>query len=369
MGRIGAAALLLLGTACGDNVGGDLPPGQGDGPNEAGSVTARYEPEVCGVIAWSPTSGVDAAQDLSVAARADGGATVLTAPLSGGTVYGFQVDPRMNMEGNAVSKLPLDNTTTFDKVTVSYIQERPVSVALSGGAAFIHMLNDTLTTAEFITKIPATAVADPTFYKAQGNLVMPVGTADGLMMYKFDDSMEPQGAKLFKSTKPVLSVTSAQLQTNMMTAWSTETECHLMINTTFEPGISTRVNAPCVDPRISVNESTGEAVLLFDSIEGIRMMPIHLTKFGNDAPVLRAHASSPRTLFDGQRHWISYLDARGDVVVGFLDENLKPVTISLGAPQPERAAFELVMMKDGPTVFSLDEGGYTAYRMCTKAIE
>jgi hypothetical protein len=152
MGRFGAAASLLFLVACGDNLGNDLEGADVNAPDEVGSVTPRYEPEVCGVIAWDPNlTGADPSQDLSVAARADGGATVLTTPLAGGTVYGFQVDPRMNMEGNTIYKLPLDNTNLFDKVTVSYIQERPVSTALADGAIFVHMLNETLTTAEYIT--------------------------------------------------------------------------------------------------------------------------------------------------------------------------------------------------------------------------
>jgi hypothetical protein len=41
--------------------------------------------------------------------------------------------------------------------------------------------------------------------------------------------------------------------------------------------------------------------------------------------------------------------------------------MSLGAPQPERSGYELIMMDGAPTVFSVDAGGYTAYRMCVEA--
>jgi hypothetical protein len=310
--------------------------------------------------------GIGAAQDLSVAARPTGGATVFATPLAGGTITGFQLDLRMKMESGIAQKLPIMNAA-FNLGMVLYIQNRPVSAAIAEDAVFIHMLDESLSSAEYITKLPATSIADPTFFYAQGNLVMPVGTKDGLYMHRFQDSLEPIDSKLFKASKPVLSVTSAQLQTYMMTVFSTETECHLLWNTTYEPGVSTKVDTACPTPRLSMNQSTGDAVVMFESVEGVRMMLTHLTMFGGDAPVIRADATAPRTLFDGERFWLSYIDVRGDVVVGFLDEKNRPVTMSLGAPQPERAGYELVLVNGQPTVFSLDDNGYTAYRMCTTA--
>lgn len=363
MGRLAASLFLLLG-ACGDNLGDgskELPDPNLD-PGAIGTPTPRFTPEVCGVMSWDQV-GLDAAQDVSVAARSGGGATVFATPLAGGAITGFQLDPRMNMETGTISKLPMSNGA-FTKGTVSYIHDRPVSAAIAEDAVFVHMLDENLSSAEYITKLPATSIGEPTFFYAQGNLVMPVGTKDGLYMHRFQDSLEPIDSKLFKSSKPVLGVTSAQLQTYMMTAFTTETECHLLWNTTYEPGVSAKVDAPCPAPRLALDESTGDAVLVFDSVDGIRLMPIHLTMFGGDAPVIRADATSPRALFDGERFWVSYLDTRGDVIVGFLDENHNPVTMSLGAPQPERAAFELLMINNAPTVVSLDENGYTAYRMC-----
>ncbi len=346
---------------------GNLPDDQAPA-GDTGMVTPRYQPQVCGVMAWDPNIGLDAAQDVSVAARPAGGATFFSAPIAGGTLTGFQLDPRMHMESPTPAKLPITNAA-FSDVTVSYLQDRPVSTALADGAVYVHMLDAQLQNPEYITKLPATAIADPTFFYAQGNLVMPVGTKDGLVMHRFvDESLEPLDSKLFMATKPVTAVTSAQLGTAMMTAYSTETECYLMVNTTFEPGASARVDRPCPSPRLSVDQSTGDAILLFDSTDGIRMMPIHITMFGGDAPVIRTGATAPRTVFDGTRFWLSYLDDRGDVIVGFLDEHNKPITMSLGAPQPERGAYELVMLNGSPTVFSMDDSGYTAYNMCVNTI-
>ena len=81
MGRFVAGALLLLG-ACGDNMvdgPGNLPDDQAPA-GDTGMVTPRYQPQVCGVMAWDPNIGLDAAQDVSVAARPAGGATFFSAP-------------------------------------------------------------------------------------------------------------------------------------------------------------------------------------------------------------------------------------------------------------------------------------------------
>jgi hypothetical protein len=325
-----------------------------------GTVAARVVPDVCGAMAWDANIPVDRALDVSVVGRDIGGATVFSAPLAGGTLFGFQVTPRM--EGNEAVKLPIDGA--FDKVTVSYVQQRPVSAAAQDGAIYLHMFDDKLVDAEYIAKVEGTALADPSFFSAGGNLVMPVATNNGLVMHRFHDSLEPIDSKLFYPTKPIQSLTAAQLDTYMMIAWSTETECYLSWNTTYEPGVLKRVDRACPNPKLAMNQATGDAILTFDSIEGVRMMPIHLTMFGGDAPVLSKTGSSPRTLFDGERFWISYLDVRGDVIVGFLDDDHKPVTMSLGAPQPERAAYELAMVNGAATVFSIDQTGYTGYRMC-----
>lgn len=366
MGRLSACLLLLLG-ACGDNVGVE---GLGAGPSEdietggTADNVPRYVPQVCGVSSWSPTV-TDPALDLSVAQRPGGGATLLNVPRSGGTLTGFNVDPRMNMEGADLTKVATD--WAFEQITVSYVENRPISTGVAAGALYLHVLGEALEDPQYITKLPANAVAEPAFYRAQGNIVMPVVTDNGLWMHRFDDSLEPLDSKHFATSGPGRSLTVAQLGTAMITAWSTDTSCHLVANSTYEPGMQASVNKPCANPRLSINQTNGEGVMLFDSAEGVRLMPIHTTMMGGDASVIRPGANSPRTVFDGTNHWVSYLDSRGDVVVGFLDVNRKPVTMSLGAPTPERTGFELVMVDGAPWVFSVDAGGYTAYRMCVEA--
>jgi len=70
-------------------------------------------------------------------------------------------------------------------------------------------------------------------------------------------------------------------------------------------------------------------------------------------------------VFDGSRYWVSYIDARGDIVVGYLDGSNHLVSMALIGPKPARDAYELVMVDNHPWVFSVDPAnGYMAHRMC-----
>jgi hypothetical protein len=363
MGRFSSILLLLL-AACGDNLTLEGPgPGPGDevSPNGNATATPRYVPSVCGVQTWSTNITGDPGMNVSVAARPDG-AAVLATPRMGGMLTGFVLDTRMNMV--STNKLAIDGL--FTHVTASFIENRMVSTAVQGGAVFMHLLDNDLTNPQYTAKLPGTHIADPAFYRIQSDLVMPIAGDNGLWLHRFDDSFEPIGSMHVAPTKPVRSFTAAQMGVAVMTAWSTDSECYMMLTSTFSGGVDTRVPVACHDPRIAVNQTTGEGVMVFDSPEGVRMMGIQTTQFGGSARVLREGTSAARTLFDGTNFWISYLDQRGDVLIGLLDGNRQLTTMSLAGEgsKPEAQAYELVMVDNNPWVFSLGNEGYTAHRMC-----
>ncbi|HEY5951751.1 MAG TPA: hypothetical protein VIV40_39925, partial [Kofleriaceae bacterium] len=326
------------------------------------SQIPHYVPAVCGVQTWSTNTTGDAGMSVSVAARPDG-ATVLAAPSAGGSLTGFVLDTRMNMVSS--NKLAIDGS--FTQVVASFVGDRLVSTAIDSGAVYLHLLDADLGNPQYTAKIPGTYLADPAFYQTQADLVMPVAGDDGLWLHRFADSFEPLDSKLVVATKPARSMAAAQMGVAMLAAWSTDTECYMMLTSTFSAGINTRVPVACPDPRLSVNQQTGEAIMVFDSVEGVRMMSIQGTQFGGDARVLRSASTSPRTLFDGNNFWVSYLDTRGDLIVGFLDGKRQLVTMSLAGPKPEEQAYEFVMVDGHPWVFSMGTDGYSAYRMCIDA--
>jgi hypothetical protein len=357
-----SSVLVLLLAACGDNLVDDDVTGRSPVDElETAGIAAdppRYLPAVCGVQSWTTNITGDAGMNVSVAPHPDG-AAVLATPRVGGSLTGFVLDTRMNMV--SVNKVAIDGA--FTQVVASYVENRLVSTAVQDGAVFTHLLDDDMGNPQFTAKLPGTFIADPAFYKTQADLVMPVAGDDGLWLHRFNASLEPVDSKLVIASNPARSLTAAQMGVAMLTAWSTDSECYIALTSTFGAGVNTRMPVACADPRISVGQG-GQAVMVFNSPDGVRMMSIQASQFGGDAHVLRGATAHPRTLFDGDRFWISYLDERGDIIAGFLDGNRKLVTMSLAGLKPEAGAYEMAMVDGAPWVFALGVEGYSAYRMC-----
>jgi len=363
MGRLSATLLLLLG-ACGDNVDGDgLKPGPNDDINPDGNSlddSPRYSAAVCGISSWKTESARNV--NLSVHQTHDGNATFLTAPLTGGTLTGFNVDTRADIMEASETKVPIDGS--FTNVSLSFVQNIPVATVISGTSIGIHQLDANFEYANQITTVKGSHVAEPTFFTANSALVMPVGGENGLEVYRFQDSLEPIDSRLFVQTAPATSFAATQLGSGFLSAWSTDTSCYLHMAQSFEPGHTGVVASPCPNPTLAYNTITNNGVMLFDGDDGVRLMTVSGTKIEGATQLLRADASSARTLFDGSNIWIAYIDRHGDIVAGFLDANHKPVTIPLGTMDPAREAFELTLVDGEPYVFSLDSSGYTAYHLC-----
>jgi hypothetical protein len=149
-----------------------------------------------------------------------------------------------------------------------------------------------------------------------------------------------------------------------LAAWTTESSCYLEVLSTMQGGESSHVNYPCSSPRVSADPATGTAKVLFEADTTIRLMNVAHGQMGGDSMLIRPRASSPRTVFDGTRHWVSYIDIRGDVVVGYLNNSNELISSALNDPRPNRQAYELAMIDGAPWVVSLDSTGYSAQRMC-----
>ncbi|HTL32959.1 MAG TPA: hypothetical protein VL326_07535 [Kofleriaceae bacterium] len=368
MGRFSSILVLLLGAAaCGDNLGPDDTSISGgtDQVDPSGNQTAtpRFVPSVCGVQTYTTNLSGDAMQ-LSVAARPQG-AVLLTTSTTGSLMSGFVLDDRMQMQ--AATKLAIDGS--FTSVVASYRNERLVSTAVQDGAVFMHLLDPDLGNPQYTAKLPGRLVSEPAFYNVQGDMVMPIAGDDGLWMGRFQDSFEPIDGKLMIPTKPARSMAAAQIGVATFVAWSTDSECYMYETSTYGAGVDTRLPVACNDPKLAVNQKTGDGVMAFNTSEGVRLMAFSNTSFGGDSALLRDSTSDPRVMFDGTNFWVSYLDTRGDILVGFLDANHNPITMSLAGPKPSSQAYDLVMIQGAPWVVSLDNGTASAYRLCVDTLE
>ena len=362
MGRFSAVLLLLL-SACTDHVMvDDNEPATGElmaVGTAMGQGVPRSVPSVCGVQTWRFQSPIDAGMNMSVAARPHG-AVVLATPRSGGLITGFEVNPQMDMV--TLDKVASDVAPT--RVVASSVGRHLVSAAVQDDSVHVHLLDDGLANAKPVAKLLGSAVAEPAFYVLDGGLVMPTVSDDGVWLHQLSHSFEPLASTHVATTQPAHSLAAAQMGSSLFTAWSTDDACHLMLSSGVSAAIDTRVRASCHEPRISVNPSTSEGVMVFDSAEGVRLMNVSATQLPGDSSVVCPETHAPRTMFDGTNFWVSYLNARGDVVVGILGANGKVVTIALHDARPEPGAYELAMVGGSPWVVSLGSEGYTAHRMC-----
>jgi hypothetical protein len=368
MGRFLSLALVLA--ACGDNLGSDItgpdPTGQdpvGTQTTGGDDSTARFVPAVCSALTWS-SNITTTDMDLAVAGRQEG-AAVVAVPLDGGAVSGFTLDTRMKMMSG---EQKVDVKVAMDQVSVSYLGNRIATTGIAGDAMFLYLLDTDLSNPQFITKMPATTIAKPAFYQdVADDIVMPVGTADGLAYAKFADSGEPLGSTLLVPSKPVRSLTAAQMGVSIFTAWSTDSECYMMQSPTFSAGHTSYQPIACPNPSLAVDPFTQQGVMVFDSAEGARAMFTNGAQFGGDAVLLRPDTTSPRALWDGSKMWISYLDTRGDVIVGYMNADRHLVTMSLGGPKPFTSAYQLALVGGKPWVFAFDDTGYSGYQLCAEA--
>lgn len=357
MGRF-SCLVFVLASACADQTVGV--PDDTDGtvvPEGVDSVVAapRYAPSVCGAGEWA-TKVTDAKVDLSVAPRANG-AAIVSMPIAGGDAHGIVVDGRLRMVQDQTV------ATGYDMVNVSHAANRIASTAAANGSIDLSLWTDDLKTSQLVTSIAGNVVAKPAFHAVDHNLVMAVGGDNGLSIYRFADSFEPIDSRLVVATNPVESVTAAQFGTKTLAAWSTAKQCYVAEINGLESGNVSSSALPCHNPRLAVDPSTSIGILVYDTPAGATLQVTQGAKLFTTKTF--AGMTAPRVMFDGKRFWISYLDVRGDVLVGFLDEKFHPVTLGINFTRPFQSAYELAMVEGSPWVFSLDANGYAAHRLCT----
>jgi hypothetical protein len=365
MGRL-LAAVLLLSAACGDNLSGDpgqKQPGLGD-PAGTPVPAQRWVPEVCGAREFTTLAATDPATDLALAPTPLGTA-VLTVPRAGGTVTGFAFDDRMNiMTDPAGTKIPIAGS--FTEVSASQIGGRLVSAERGTGFVRVNLLSDDLTNPQEIAKLPAGYVGKPAMLNAQRDRVVPIADATGLTIHQFDSSWNWIASKQVGMSKPSIGLATTPLGESAMVAWSTNYDCHIRVLTGFASGGGSTMLEPCASPRLAANPFNDSAVLVYEGADGVHYGQISHGAMNPKTQLVMPDTTNPRVVFDGQYYWVSFIDVRGDVVAGFINENGDVVTTAIAGTQPN-GSYELALVNGHPWVFSVEDGGYSAHRLCIQA--
>ena len=365
MGRFYAIVVLLAAAACGDN----LVPGTqvNPSPSTAGTVgnlqpTTYQLPEVCGSMQWTNLGNT---ADVRVTVASGGSSlAMLATPTSGGTLTGYTFDTAAKAS-LSTEKVPLPYSSSA--VGASLVGQGFVVAASDGTDVHVTQLDPTLQKYIELAKLPGTLVAEQGVLTADGQQVVPVAGDAGVTLQAFDASWQPTTTASLATTSGITGLTATQLGSAMLLGWSTASECDLGVvygvNTT-DPGHVSTASYPCRSPRLAANTQDLTASLVFEAPDGIRLMHVSHMQMGGGSQLLRPQATSPRVLFDGTRTWVSFVDLRGDVAVGFIVGDNQYVSTSLPGVQPGHDGYELVMFDGAPWVVALDASGYTAHRLC-----
>jgi hypothetical protein len=368
MMRVFLPVVLLCAAACGDNE--LLPEQEGPPVDEPGwESVAHFAPEVCAVRSWPTVAYPDRDVDLSVVPTASGGAAIFTVERAGGPLRGFAIDGK----GELVTKdsgTILRDDHLFSAVSASYIDERLVTAAVTDeGSVVIDMIRPDLGATHNLSTARGTMVADVPVAQVRDHRLATVGdVGDGVMGIKFDTAWQTTGTTPITATAP-RSMTATRYRDDTMVVWSTDTTCH---SQRVAANISASRNFPCVNGRVAIDAASLAGYMIYEGDDD-KLMISEITIGGeseiSNTRVFLEGGRAPRIVFDGTQYWVSYLDQRDDVVVGTLDiKSGTLVSMAIEGTQPMSDAYELGLVGGATWVFSVDNAGANALRICLKAV-
>jgi hypothetical protein len=316
---------------------------------------------VCGVQTWTPTVKTSAVQ-LSVVAQ-HGGAAIVGVPTAGGVLEGFTVDQHMSMS-NTGGDLGL--TDTFTSGTIASLDNRLIVAGLDAKIEMVRYygFDADLTNPVELTKTPSTLIASPAILVVDGQRIAPTASATGVALERFDGYDAVDSLQIATTDAPT-ALTASSFGYLSIVGWSTATECYAAKIAGFSRGVSVEHFAgPCVAPRVAGNDAATSAVMVFEGDHQIRIAHIEGYQFEKGSRLLRGNAQAPRVIFDGTRFWVSYIDQRGELVVGFLDHD-ELISTALFGVRPDPQSYDLAIVEGRPWVVATDAAtGYSAHEMC-----
>lgn len=359
--------IVLLCAACGDNTIVD-PEQEGPPVEEPGwdSTEPFFAPDVCSVRSWPSVVFEDRDVDLTVVPTATG-AALFAVDRAGGPLRGFAIDGRGELETKEQGNILRDDLT-FTAVSAAYIDERLVTAAVTDeGSVAIDMIRPDLGATANLNTVRGTLVADVPMAHVRDQRLATVGDDTGLTAIQFDTAWQTAGTMALTTAAP-LSMTATRYRDDTMVVWSTDSTCHL--SRVAAQRTSNR-NFPCLNGRLAVNVLDRSGYMVYE--EGADKLMLSQIRVGGESEIANSNlllegGHAPKIVFDGSRYWVSYIDARGDVVVGYLREDGTLRSMALEGTQPMAEGYELALINGGVWVFAVDGAGANAQRLCLKPV-
>lgn len=361
--------VLLLG-ACGDNSLPDEVDVRGfgdstdpDGVSDDGTTTTdspRVRPALCGTREWG-MQFESRDVELSVATTPDG-AAVFTTPRTGGPVRGLLIDGRGLVTGEESGTLVRDDHK-FSSVSAARVDERLVLASFTDGRVMFDMVRNDLGARVALGSVDGDLVAP--FTAARGDArVATVAGKDGVRAVTFDADWNLTSNELIFAGEP-FALTAAQYADDAMVAWSTADSCHVL---RVSAGEHAAQSFSCLGARLAVDAPSRAGVLVYEEDGNVMISDLRVggERMLANKRLLAENAHTPKVTFDGDRFWISYLDVRADMVVGFLNGS-DFVSMSLEGLTATNGNHELGVVAGKPWVFDLGAEGIAARGLCVVA--
>jgi hypothetical protein len=362
MGRFYAIVMLLA--ACGDNEQGPILVDTSHEPAGAGASFAprpRQIPQICGSVQWDAGALAQPGMQISVA-TAQTDLHVIGIPEGGGQLEGLALEASSK---EVVDVGPVAASTVYTNIGMNRVAGHLVTAGTDGVSVHVTLLDNNFGNQIEIGKIPGTQVVPRGVLVTDGERLVPVATDTSVGIQAFDTQWNIGARRELGPTDNTKGFTATQLGSAMLMGWSTADTCYLATVFTSVGAQVSQVNYPCPGLQIAGNAHDGTATMVFEASDGIHLSNVSAMHTLGSSKLIRARATSPRALTDGQgQTWISYIDERGDVVVGFVGGDGVMISTAVTGTSPNAGAYDLAMFDGTPWVIALDGQNLTASRMC-----
>ncbi len=365
--RILFTVMLVGSTGCVEDRTIAEPPDQvdldlGDVPTALGPDNTRFTPRICDARAWQITP--DTKDSVLSVVPTTSGATVLAVPTEGGAVRAFRVDQR-SFAFDADMRTVRDDRN-YTSVSASIVADRFVVASLVDDKVALDIMRDDLGERFGLGDVSGSLMTG--MVRSRETQVALVGGPTGVVATTFEGPTWQVTSTANVTKTDIVSLTAMSFHDDALLAYSTSgKECHL---THFATGRETIFRDGCDNARMAVDPATGHGTIVYEQAGNVMRTDLAINSAGSEL-VGQAQtyegASSPRTVFDGHRLWVSYIDARGDIVIGLVDGNGNLISRALEGFRPSRNAYDLTVMNGGVWVVGIELDGFLAERICAVA--
>jgi hypothetical protein len=360
------AVVLFCAAACGDNA--IVEPEEDAAPVEDGpdweNVTPHLAPALCAARAWPSVKFDTTDVDLSFAETPDGVA-MFTVDRAGGELRGFVA----NQFGELWTK---DTGTTIrseriSAVSAAYLDERLVVASVADdGNVFVDIVRRDLREIANLSTARGTMIADvPIAMVRDEPFAMLADANDGVTGIRFDDKWRASSMQQLSPKSP-LSITATSYLDDTIVSWSTSSTCHM---TRVGAERMTAGDFACVGARLAIDPAKRVGFMVYATGDDVMISDLRIGASELASPRrLVAQGSAPKIAFDGERFWVTYLNARNDVVIGYLDKQGSLVSMAVEGTRPQADGYDVSIIDGEVWMYAVDDAGLGAQRFCLKPV-